>query len=206
MIRSFDSLTAPSPRPSPLRGERGAFSVFFLALCLLASCAAPSETRNTVQAGAISKDDLKGVWYFRQTVVGVPFTAGFTFVGEQGENEMEKIRWDIQEDQLIARRAYEYVKGSEASEANNQIGTDGTYLGAPVAAFKIKKHFDIIREYNPSTGEEYDKVIESEERKWYERRFIRVDWSENSVTNFNFLADYASPQIQPFKQDPAPYA
>ncbi|MBK7858091.1 MAG: zinc-dependent metalloprotease [Archangiaceae bacterium] len=175
-------------------------------ILMLAACAAPTETRNTVQEGALSKDDLQGVWYFRQTVVGTPFTTGFTFVGEQGENEMEKIRWDIQEDQLIARRAYEYVKGSEANEKNNQLGTDGTYLGAPVAAFKIKKQFDIIREYNASTGEEYDKVVESEERKWYERRFLRVDWSQNSVTNFDFLADYESPQIQPFKQDPAPYA
>src|SRR5258708_7111319 len=177
-----------------------------LVAALAFSCAAPLPPRNTVQEGAISKDDLQGVFYFRQTVVGVPFTTGFTFVGEQGDNEMEKIRWDIQEDQLIARRAYEYVKGSEANEKDNQQGTDGTYQGAPVAAFKIKKQFDIIRDYNAWAGEEYDKVIESEERKWYERRFIRVDWSQNLVTNFNFLADLDSPQVQPFKQDPAPYA
>src|SRR5437879_1437990 len=129
-------------------------------MVLLGGCAAEVAERNTVQEGAIAKDDLQGVWYFRQTVVGVPFTAGFTFVGEQGDNEMEKIRWDIQEDQLIARRSYEYVKGSEANEKDNQLGTDGTYLGAPVAAFKIKKQFDIIREYNSSTGEEYDKIVE----------------------------------------------
>src|SRR3954454_13533666 len=115
---------------------------------LLAGCASEVAPRSTIQEGAIAKEDLQGVFYFRQTVVGVPFTAGFTFVGEQGEHEMEKIRWDIQEDQLIARRAYEYVKGSEAGEKDNQLGTDGTYLGAPVAAFKIKKQFDIIREYN----------------------------------------------------------
>lgn len=173
-------------------------------LAITSSCAVPSEPRNTVQEGAISKDDLTGVWYFRQTVVGAPFAAGFTFVGEQGENEMEKIRWDIQENQLIARRAYEWVRGSEAASAN--VSPDGTYLGAPVAAFKIEKHFDIIRDYNPSTGEEFDKIIESEERKWHERRFVRVDWSVNLVTNFNFLADWSSPQFQNFKQDPAPYA
>jgi len=170
----------------------------FLASLALAACAAPSETRNTVQEGAISKNDLQGVFYFRQTVVGVPFTTGFTFTGEQGENEMEKIRWDIQEHQLIARRAYEYIKGTEDV-------TPG-YLGAPVAAFRIEKHFDIVREYNSATGEEYDKVVENEERKWHERRFIRVDWSNNTVTNFNFLADWESPQFQNFKQDPAPYA
>src|SRR5205085_1602019 len=83
---------------------------------------------------------------------------------------------------------------------------DGTYLGAPVAAFKIVKQFDIIRDYNVSTGEEYDKIIESEERKWWERRFIRVDWSVNEVTNFDFLADDNSDSAQAIKQDPAPYA
>src|SRR3954471_24519191 len=173
---------------------------------LLGGCAAEVAERNTVQEGAIAKDDLQGVWYFRQTVVGVPFTTGFTFVGEQGDNEMEKIRWDIQEDQLIARRSYEYVKGSEATETDNLTAPDGHYLGAPVAAFKIKKQFDIIREYNPSTGEEYDKLIESEERKWFARRFIRVDWSQNLVSNFNFLADYSTGSVTALKQDAAPYA
>ena len=45
--------------------------------------------------------------------------------------------------------------------------------------------------------------IESEERRWYERRFIRVDWSQNFVTNFNFLADDDAESISPLKQDPA---
>ena len=131
--------------------------------------------RSAVQADALAKEDLAGTWYFRQTVVGVPFQAGFTFVGEQGEGEMEKIRWDIQEDVLVARRAYESVRGTEAGSPESEVNTAGEYLGAPVAAFKVKSHFDIVRDYNASTGEEYDKVIESQERKWFERRFLRVD-------------------------------
>src|SRR6059058_1059299 len=125
-------------------------------ITLLAGCAAEIAPRNTVQEGAISKDDLQGVWYFRQTVVGVPYSTGFTFIGEQGENEMEKIVWDIEEDVLTARRSYEYVKGTEKGEPHQQSGAANTYNGAPVAAFKIKSQFDIIREYNASTGEEYD--------------------------------------------------
>jgi len=177
-----------------------------LVVCaLVASCGTPVQPRSTVQQDALAKRDLEGVWYFRQTVVGVPFSAGFTFPGEQGENEMEKIVWDVQESSLIARRAYEFVRGTEKGNPAFAAGADRRYQGAPVAAFKITSHFDIIREYNASTGEEYDKLIESQERKWFERAFIRVDWSTNLVTNFNFLADYSSPSIQPIKQDAVPY-
>ncbi|MBX7098663.1 MAG: zinc-dependent metalloprotease [Myxococcaceae bacterium] len=173
------------------------------AACAALSCGGPVAPRTTVQADAIAKADLQGTWYYRQTVIGVPFTTGFTFIGEQGENEMEKVVWDIQEDVLTARRAYEYVKGSEKGEPSH-AGPAG-YQGAAVAAFRIKSHFDIIREYNPSTGEEYDKVVESQERKWYERAFVRVDWSTNLVSNFNFLADWSAPSIQPIRTDPVPY-
>jgi hypothetical protein len=177
-----------------------------LALVLVAACGEPIQPRSTVQQNAIAKSDFDGVWYFRQTVVGVPFSTGFTFPGEQGENEMEKIVWDIQENVLVARRAYEYVRGSEKGNPAFASGADRRYQGAPVAAFRITSHFDIIREYNASTGEEFDKLIESQERKWFERKFLRVDWSKNEVTNFNFLADWSAPSIAPIKQDPVAYS
>ncbi len=175
-----------------------------LALAILiavSGCAADAPPRYTVQADVIAKSDLEGVWYFRQTVVQVPFTTGFTFIGEQGENELDKIRWDIQEDVLTARRSYEFVKNSEKGEPSQ----GDTYLGAPVAAFKIKSHFDIVRDYNASTGEELNKIIENTERKWFERKFMHIDWSTNLISNFNFLADYNHGGIGAIKQDAAPY-
>jgi hypothetical protein len=161
--------------------------------------------RSTVQADALAKEDLSGTWYFRQTVVGVPFQAGFTFVGEQGDGELEKIRWDIQEEFLVARRAYETVRGTESGSPEGERNAAGEYLGTPVAAFKVKSHFDIVREYNPSTGEEYDKVVESQERKWFDRRFLRVDWSQNLVGSFQFLADWSGDGVQTLRQEPTPY-
>src|SRR5687768_16672446 len=122
----------------------------FALVVLLAACADPAGTRVLVQADALDKKDLEGIWYYRQTVVGAPFTTGFTFIGEQGEGELEKIRWDVQEDILYARRAYEFVRGTEVDQPSQQTG--GIYLGAPVAAFAIKGHFDIVRDYNASTG------------------------------------------------------
>src|SRR5256885_13286969 len=125
--------------------------VHSIALCALVfgACADEPAPRVAVQADAIAKSDLDGIWYFRQTVIGVPYTTGFTFIGEQGDNEMEKIRWDIQEDVVTARRSYEFVKWSEKGEPSQG---SNPYLGAPVAAFKIKSHFDIVPDYNASTG------------------------------------------------------
>ena len=56
-------------------------------------------------------------------------------------------------------------------------------MGQPVAAWPISSQFDIIRDYNSTTGEETNKIIESTERPWNEREFIRVDWSQNLVTD-----------------------
>ncbi|MGZ3406625.1 MAG: zinc-dependent metalloprotease, partial [Polyangia bacterium] len=67
----------------------------------------------------------------------------------------------------------------------------------PLAAWPIKSHFDIIRDYNSTTGEETNKIIESTERPWNEREFVRVDWSSNQVTDYvglgiNFFFDDAT--------------
>jgi hypothetical protein len=89
-----------------------------------------------------------------------------------------KIKFDVQQNTLFARRSYEQIVGSEDQFAQNQA----TYFGQPVAAWPISSQFDIIRDYNPTTGEELNKIIESQERPWNEREFIRVDWSQNLLT------------------------
>src|SRR5690606_22063540 len=62
---------------------------------------------------------------------------------------------------------------------------------APVAAYPILSHFDVIREDNSSTGEQTNVLVENtSDRPWYERDYIRVDWSRNEVTNFDFISDW----------------
>ena len=47
------------------------------------------------------------------------------------------------------------------------------------AMFRIQSHFDIRRAYNPPTGEELNVVEENTiDRPWYEREYMRVDWSQ----------------------------
>ncbi len=174
----------------------------------LAACTGELAPRNTVQHGVIAKEDLTGVdgkavFYYLQTVVDVPYPTGFTFTGEQ--SLMEKIRWDIQEKVLYARRAYEWVRGSEVG-AGEQGSAPGKVMGAPIAGFAIEKHFDIIRDYNTATGEEINKIVENDsDRRWYERRFIRVDWSRNLVPSFEFLVHFDDDAVSPLRQEAVPY-
>ena len=149
---------------------------------LTPGCAEPRAPINRVQPGAIQRSVFEGEWYFQQTVIDSPYSAGYTFVGEQGE--LERVRWEIQEGFLVARRAYEHIAGSE----DGGISGEGTELGAPIAMYAIESHFDIRHDYNPLTGERLNVIVEnSTDRPWYERDYVRVDWSENLITNSDFL-------------------
>lgn len=63
------------------------------------------------------------------------------------------------------------------------------YVGQPVAAFEIVSHFDVQRQYNPQTGEQSNVLEENTtDRKWWQRRYIRVNWARNLVQDFTFMA------------------
>ena len=131
---------------------------------------------NQVQAGALEKSVFAGEWYFQQTVIDTPYSS-FTFVGNQGD--MERIRWEVQENFLLGRRSYEYIANSEVGGLSGPQALQG----AIVAAYRIQSHFDIRRQYNPVTGEETNVITENIfDRPWYERQFMRVDWSQNLST------------------------
>src|SRR3954452_19295376 len=128
------------------------------AALLFFSCTAERAPRSFVQPNALRKADLAGTWYYVQTVLDAPPSSTAAFVGLS--TDLLKIKFDIQEDTLYARRAYEQITGSEDSKSKDP----GGYLGQPLAAWKISKQFDIIRDYNATTGEETNKIVESEER------------------------------------------
>jgi len=145
-------------------------------------CNGERPTVNRVQANAVEKAVFEGEWHYLQTVIDTPHTIEWTFVGEQ--SRLEKIRWEIQEDLLIARRSYEWIRDGEGPG----ISRTGE-SGVPVAVYDIESHFDIRREYNTVTGEEYNVLVENtSDRPWFDREFMRVDWSRNLVTEAEFLA------------------
>ena len=144
----------------------------FLALAAMTACASDINVVDRTQPNKIEKSLLEGEWYFRPTVVEVDYNQGMLFEGYAGE--MERIRWDIREDQIIAYRSYELLEGAET-------GTGAVaFQGNPLAVFPVKEHFDVFRDYNEATGEQKNVLVENTtDRPWYEREYMRVDWSQN---------------------------
>lgn len=169
-------------------------TVGLTALALVAGCAQEQKPIDRVQPNYYDKSffvgqDYVGVqddpeFYSQGTLVDVGYGAGqdglFTSTYAQ---PLSRVKWEITEKLLIARLAYERVKDSDGKGVGK-----ATNDGIVVAAYPITAHFDIRREYNPSTGEELNVISENTlDRKWYERQFIRVDWSKNlSTDNYDF--------------------
>src|SRR3954470_15969140 len=111
-------------------------------------CAGEKDPIVQVQTNYIKKSDLVGddaknptEWYLRTTVIDVRRTNPFAFPGMQ--DDLRRIRWDIQENYLIARRSYEVVSGSDGKGA-----VPKTNDGIIVAMYPIEKQFDIRRDYD----------------------------------------------------------
>ncbi|MEM1029588.1 MAG: zinc-dependent metalloprotease [Myxococcota bacterium] len=157
-------------------------------------CAQEREPINRVQANAMAKsffvgaaindpaDDPEFLW--RSYVVDGSMSQTLVTVGTG--SEVDRIRWEVTEEMLIGRKSYQLVRGADDRGLPERY-PDGTI----VAAYPIVSHFDIRREYNPSTGEELNVLVENtSDRPWYEREYFRVDWSENRVENPLFLRTF----------------
>lgn len=102
-----------------------------------------------------------------------------------GASAVERVRWEVTEDWLFARRSYQETPGAD-KKALPRTFVNGRWEfptkadGTIIAAYKIEKHFDVRADYNPGTGEATNITVENDsDRVWNEREFMRVDWSEN---------------------------
>ncbi len=187
-------------------------------LCAFApgfGCAEERDPISHVQPNALPKTfflgaDLKSPqddpsFYARTTIVDVGFgaTQQDLFVGNP--SQLSIIKWEIAEDQLIGRLAYEQVESTDGKGVKPSLA--GKNSGQAIFAFKIESHFDIRRDYNPQTGEENNVVVEnSNDRPWYEREYIRVDFSKNLINDayhFDVLSDLG---LNGVKYNPLDYA
>lgn len=159
-----------------------------LALLFLAGCAQELADIDRTQPNRIRKALFEGEWYLARTVIDVPYTTEFTFTGES--SELERVRWEVQRDLLVAYRVYDRVEGTDRAVTY----TDAPYQGAPIVAYRIQSHFDIVRDYNAQTGEQTNVLLENtEDRPWYERDYMRVDWSQNVLPSLTFLLNWEGP-------------
>ncbi len=170
----------------------------FLVVAVLAAmasgCAEEREPIDRVQPYALPKaffvgEDLEDPadnpeFYSQGTLIDVGYGAAqdglFTSTYAQ---PLSRVRFEITEDLLIARLAYERVDDSDGKGAGKAV-LDGII----VAAYPIQSHFDIVYAYNPTTGEKLNVLEENTtDRPWNEREYIRVDFSRNlSTDNYDF--------------------
>ncbi len=159
----------------------------FLCAALIGACAGEGDVDRT-QPNRMPKSMFEGTWYIRSTVTEVPGTSGVSFIGNTGT--MDKIRWEIQENNLIAYRAYEEIPGTDPQGQQTQTPED--YRENPVASFAISSHFDVQRQYNAATGEQTNVIVENAtDRPWHERDYIRVDWSRSQIDSQQFFGAFA---------------
>lgn len=152
-------------------------------LALVPGCAQERKPINRVQADALDKTFFVGKlddptddpeFYWRNFVIDG--SEAQELIGIGSWSAVDRIRWEITENTLFARRAYSQSGGDDKG-APGRIA-DGTV----VAAYAIEDHFDIRRDYNPQTGEQLNVIEENTtDRPWYERGHMRVDWSLNLV-------------------------
>lgn len=141
-----------------------------------------------IRLGSLSASmiEREPIYYTQTTMIAKPTTSGF--VGLTSYSNLEKIRWEVTERALIARQAYTYVRNAPGGAGG--IGQNPR-VGEVVAAFAVSSHFDIVNDYNPTTGEPLNVVVENTtDRPWYQRRFMRVDWSRNLVDGYNSVLEY----------------
>ncbi|MEO8801186.1 MAG: hypothetical protein ABI551_25060, partial [Polyangiaceae bacterium] len=173
-------------------------------------CAQERDPINQVQADALDKHFFVGAslsdnsddpeFYMRNTIIDVPdgdsnglFTAYYS-------QPLTRVKWEIQEDSLIARLTYEQISNSDGH------GSKTTNNGQIVGMWTITSHFDIRRSYNPQTGEEMNIITENgTDRPWYQRDYFRVDWSKNLVTDGYTLDSLSGAGLQGVKFDPEAY-
>ncbi|MCC6621248.1 MAG: hypothetical protein IT385_08335 [Deltaproteobacteria bacterium] len=92
---------------------------------------------------------------------------------------VSRVKFVVTEGYLIARITYERVDGSDGKGAG--VATND---GVIAAMYKIQSHFDVVQAYNSTTGEKLNIIEENtSDRPWYERQYMRVDWSSNHATN-----------------------
>jgi hypothetical protein len=151
-------------------------------------CGDPQQAINQVGTNVLEKSALSGSWYMTEQTIDFDYeAAGLGFVGEISQDGtgggMARIRWVIDEETLYAYRDY-----LNTEDAQDPTGTPDSvqgwtsFLGQPVAAYRIQSHFDIRRTYNTLTGEEQNVITENTtDHRWWERRFMRVDFSRNLI-------------------------
>lgn len=167
-------------------------------ITILFGCAEERPPINRVQPFALKKSFFIGEnfqntaddpeFWTQGTLVDVGYGAAqnglFTSTFAQ---PLSRIKWQVTENLLIGRITYERIEGTDG-KGEDSIGAKNSQDGVISVAFTIESHFDISNAYNPTTGEQLNVIQENTtDRPWYEREYMRVDWSQNlNMDSYDF--------------------
>ncbi|MCK6545664.1 zinc-dependent metalloprotease [Myxococcota bacterium] len=143
------------------------------------SCGPRADDINQVQPGYVKKAIFQqdSEWYYRRTVAKSETTNQYVIEGH-GDIGLDRVKWRVEEKLLIAYKPYEAIPGTQNAEYEGKTDFEGTVL----AEFPIVSHFDIKRNYDPTTGQESNIIGENtSDRPWYERDYMRVDFATNLI-------------------------
>ncbi len=152
--------------------------MLFLALAALLMVSACTTERNAVDRSpeeALDKKLFEGEFFYRQTIVDLPYTADYSFIGESNDGVI--LKWKITKNWLIAYNIH------DALEVTN-TEYDPTVNETPVLAYYILEHFDILPMENTTTGEELPVITINTDKPWNERRYFMIDQSRSGLNNF----------------------
>lgn len=154
----------------------------------LMGCEHRNPDINRVQPGYVRKAifETGDEWYYRRTIAKSETTNAYIIEGH-GDIALDRVKFDIQEDVLIAYKPYEAIPGAQTQEYPGNTFFKGTVL----AAWPIESHFDIVRGYDALTGNPNNEINENAvDRVWHERDYMRVNWANNQVER-SIFADYS---------------
>ena len=172
----------------------------------LTGCTTERDPVDRSPKEALDKKMFDGEFFYKTTIVHIPYTVDYSFIGET--NETKIIRWEIQKKWLIAYNIHDKVDTYKTpiDDVARDDSTDGWVADpnrTPILAFPIMDHFDITYLDNAMTGEDIPVIVANHDRDWHETRYFLIDPSTNYVTNFEF--DYMNITIaweNPFYREP----
>lgn len=205
------------------------WTAVFLSSAVLLACAPEPKPVSRVQTNLVDKRIFEGEWWYSSTSIDVDYdetfvfntaAAGAPFSGSMSTDfaldfnrsgpsvlgsptfsfPIARVRWVVDEHYLFAYRSFELVSGG------NPDGRDEQFRGQPLAVFKIEDHIDVRKQYSSTTGENTNVTVENtDDRLWYQREFIRVDWSQNLLTQFSANDVQSNELFTSFKRESVPF-
>lgn len=150
--------------------------VALIAVMMAVSCTTERSAVDKTDELALDKRLFEGEFFFRQTIVDLPYTADYAFIGESSKGKV--VKWKITENWLIAYSIWDKLT---ALDTNEIVDVNET----PIVAYPIAAHYDIVPSENPTTGEALPVLVPNTDRPWNERRYFSLATNSRSgVTNY----------------------